>query len=118
MSTGPVTCPKGRYLPDPIDHTLDLAFCAAMASGNMNVATLIIDFRNVCMTMPLHEDELPFNCCEVKQGLTRYRPPLYYKGEPRVGTFTVWRVLGFGAAPPPCYVPGSRPWQCAQCSAW
>ena len=92
--------PERAVSPRPLDHALDLAFCAAMAAGNMMVATLIIDFRNAFMTMALHESELPYNCCEVKQGLSRNRKPLY-EGEPHSGTFVVWRVLGFGGRPNP-----------------
>ena len=42
----------------------------------------------------------PFNCCHVRQGLTRTRAEAY-EGEPRQGTFVVWQVLGFGGRPNP-----------------
>ena len=69
----------------------------------MAVAVLIIDFRNAFMSMALRPDELPYNCCEVKQGLTHKRKPCY-KGEPRSGNFVVWRVLGFCGRPNPLLV--------------
>ena len=92
--------PERAVAPRPLDHALDLAFCAALARGDMVVATLIIDFRNAFMSIPLAEDERAFNCCEVKQGLTRRRQTVY-RGEPHKGTFVVWRVLGFGGRPNP-----------------
>ena len=42
-----------------MDHAMDLAFCAAMASGDMICAALIIDFRNAFMSLALHKSELP-----------------------------------------------------------
>ena len=52
------------------------------------------------MNMVLQEDELPYNCCEVNQGLHGDRKPLY-EGEPHSGTFVVWRVFGVRWPPQP-----------------
>ena len=52
------------------------------------------------MSLPLHPDEMRFNCARAETRLTRNRESLYHL-EPTTGTFVVWRVLGFGGRPNP-----------------
>ena len=67
---------------------------------NFISATLILDFKDAFMTVPLHRSEQPYNCCEVPEGITRTRQTAF-EGEVASGTFVVWRVLGFGGRPNP-----------------
>ena len=84
----------------PLDHAVDMAKVSAGAMEGDIVRTLILDFEHAFMTMPLMIGEQPFNCCEIKQGLSRSREQVY-EGEPQSGPFVVWRVLGFGGRPNP-----------------
>ena len=57
-----------------------------MASEDMIVAALIIDFRNAFMSVALHDDELPYNCCEVKQGVSRIKGAPCTKANPNLAS--------------------------------
>ena len=73
------------------------------------IRTLIIDFENAFMSIPLEKGERAFNCCEVPEGITRTRAA-EYEDEPQSGTFIVWTVLGFGGKPnTPSCLPALRP---------
>ena len=65
--------PERQVLPHPLDHTQDLTQCATAADEDWIVATLIIDVCNAFMPVPIHDEEKPFNCCQVQQGLNRTR---------------------------------------------
>jgi hypothetical protein len=52
------------------------------------------------MSLPLHPEEMRFNCARAETRLTRSRDCLYHL-EPTTGSFVVWRVLGFGGRPNP-----------------
>ena len=85
-------------LPRGIDHAQDLAILAeaataASAAGAAVVEavdTLIIDYEDAFMSVPLHELERRFNCVEVPAGLSK-----------SIGGWIVWKVLGFGGKPNP-----------------
>ena len=64
------------------------------------MVTLILDFENAFMSVPLAVGEQKYNCCEVARGLRRSRPQVY-ENERGEGKFVVWRVLGFGCRPNP-----------------
>ena len=93
-----------QVMPRPTDHAKDLSRAAArrrmMKRTNALIRTLIIDFENAFMSVPLAEDERAFNCCEVPSGLKRTRVAAY-PDEPEQGKFVVWTVLGFGGKPNP-----------------
>ena len=90
--------PERQALPSVFDHAWDLAKLAAeqqAAHEGTELHTMVLDFRDAFMTVPLAEVERPFNCCEIEVPLRRSRPPAY-EGEPEVGTIIAWQVLGFG----------------------
>ena len=66
-----------------------MAKAAVRTLDEDTMVTLILDYENAFMAVPLLVGEQPYNCCEVTQGLLRKRK-LLYKGEPRQGTFVVW----------------------------
>ena len=92
--------PERGVLPRPLDHGSDLAKVAAQAGEGDVMVTLILDFENAFMSVPLAVGEHRYNCCEVPQGLRRSRTQVY-DSEPEAGQFVVWRVLGFGGRPNP-----------------
>ena len=59
------------------------------------MATLIMDFKDAFMSIPLRAEERRFCCASVPQKLKRRRQEITPE-EPPVGSFVVWRVLGFG----------------------
>ena len=61
---------------------------------------MVLDFANAFMQIPLAKAEMRYNCAAVPQGLRRDRAPLD-DAEPSLGSFVVWRVLGFGGRPNP-----------------
>ena len=80
-----VRVPERQVLPRPIDHARDLADLSA--SGH-TWATLIMDFKDAFMSIPLLEAERRFCCAAVPQGISSKTTAS--------GTFVVWKVLGFG----------------------
>ena len=91
--------PERQVLPAVLDHGRDLALLAAGAA-DVEIWTLILDWANAFMGVPLAPGERPFNLCVLEAPARRDKPPLY-DGEPREGTVVAWRVLGFGGRPNP-----------------
>ena len=87
-----IRLPERQVLPRPIDHARDLADLTAVEPG---MATLIMDFKDAFMSIPLLAEERRFCCASVPQGLERRRQGIS-TAEPPTGNFVVWRVLGFG----------------------
>ena len=94
-----VVCER-QVLPRGMDHGRDLALLADDLPEGEDIMTLVLDFSNAFMSIPLHPEERRFNCANAGFTLRRRRPPLY-EGEPEEGTFVVWRTLGFGGKPNP-----------------
>jgi len=84
-----------QVLPRGIDHGIDLAELGASRDEGEDVYTLVLDFKDAFMSIPLHPDEQRFNCACTGFVLQRSRPALY-ANEPQSGGFVVWRTLGFG----------------------
>ena len=95
-----VRLPERQVLPRPIDHALDLVNLNAARKAGESLVVLILDFKDACMSIPLHADVQPFNCTRLTQTIERGREPLD-KNEPAEGNFILWRVLGFGGKPNP-----------------
>ena len=84
--------PERQVLPRFTDHGRDLHLAS---QSQFESDVLILDFKNAFMTIPLAEEERPFNCTVIPAGIRRNRAQ-HYMNEPVVGTFVCWRVLGFG----------------------
>ena len=95
-----VRLPERQVLPRGLDHGRDLAVLRDQAGEQSKVKTLVLDFKDAFMSIPLHPAEWRFNCANTGFDLERKRDPLH-ADEPRVGRFVVWRVLGFGGRPNP-----------------
>ena len=95
-----VRLPERQALPRGLDHGRDLAVLHARAAEQGQVQTLVLDFKDAFMSIPLHPSEWRFNCANTGFDLKRSRGPLH-EDEPEVGRFVVWRVLGFGGKPNP-----------------
>ena len=89
-----------QVLPRGIDHGIDLAALAKSKTESEELFTLVLDFKDAFMSIPLHRDEQRFNCANAGFVVKRSRPSLF-EGEPIEGTFVVWRTLGFGGRPNP-----------------
>ena len=88
-----VSLPERQVLPRFVDHAADLAHAAS--AGADGVDTFICDYRRALHTVPASAAEARYSCCILEEPLRRSRPPLD-EGEPDVGCFLVWLVLGFG----------------------
>ena len=97
---GAVVLPERQVLPRGIDHGLDLALLGHDLGEDEQVFTLVLDFKDAFMSIPLHEDERRFNCAHTGFQLSRTRTSIY-DGEPERGGFVVWRTLCFGGRPNP-----------------
>ena len=95
-----VQLPERQVLPRGVDHGRDMARLKMNAKEGERLATLVLDFKDAFMSIPLAEDEWRFNCAHTGFDLNRKRDQLY-EGEPPTGSFVVWRVLGFGGRPNP-----------------
>ena len=95
-----VELPERQVLPRGIDHGRDLAVLSSARRPGEDVHTMILDFKDAFMSVPLASVERRFNCANTGFDLQRTRPPLY-EDEPVAGRFVVWRVLGFGGKPNP-----------------
>ena len=89
-----------QVLPRGIDHGVDLARLGALKSEDEEVFTLVLDFKDAFMFIPLRESEQRFNCAHTGFELSRARPALI-DNEVASGNFVVWRTLGFGGRPTP-----------------
>merc|ERR1712085_234215 len=97
---GAVALPERQVLPRGIDHGVDLATLGHDLAEGEDVFTLVLDFKDAFMSIPLHEDERRFNCAHTGFQLSRTRPSIY-DGEPERGGFVVWRTLCLGGRPNP-----------------
>ena len=89
-----------QVLPRGLDHGADLARLGAAALEGESVFTLVLDFKDAFMSVPLHRGEQRFNCANAGFRVQRTRRALI-DDEPSEGTFVVWRTLGFGGRPNP-----------------
>merc|ERR1712194_743366 len=85
---GAVALPERLVLPRGIDHGLDLALLGHDLGEGEDVFTLVLDFKDAFMSMPLHEDERRFTCAHTGFRLSRTRPTVY-DWEPDLGGFVV-----------------------------
>jgi len=92
--------PERQVLPTLHHHAFDIASLASLVDAPSQLRTLVLDFTDAFMGVPLHPREHPFNCCVLDRNIVRTRPACY-KNEPWKGTTVVWRVLGFGGKPNP-----------------
>ena len=95
-----VTLPERQVLPRPLDHAKDLAKLSQACGQGEVVLTMILDFADAFMGIPLAQEERPFNATVLAKPVNRGRPP-EYEGEPEAGSCVVWAVLGFGGRPNP-----------------
>ena len=95
-----VALPERQVLPRGIDHGRDLAYLAQDLPPDADVHTLVLDFSNAFMSVPLHPSERRFNCAHTGFSLKRTRDAVI-DGEVEEGRFVVWRCLGFGGRPNP-----------------
>ena len=100
MVNAAVRLPERQVLPRGLDHGRDMAKLNSNMEADETLATLVLDFKDAFMSIPLHENEHRFNCAHTGFDLRRRRAPLY-PDEPEVGRFLVWHVLGFGGRPNP-----------------
>ena len=100
MVNSAVRLPERQVLPRPLDYAKDLALHSRSVGRGEVTKTLILDFANAFMSVPIKEQERPFNCTVADEALTRKRAPLR-EGEVDQGCCLVWRVLGFGGKPNP-----------------
>ena len=70
-------------LPRPVDHGCDLAHFAGRSGS---VASLLLDYEDAFMMVPLHESERKFNCAVIED-LVPGEPP----------KIIAWRVSGWNA---------------------
>merc|ERR1712051_969333 len=98
------TLPERQVLPTVVSHASDLAVLAQGLSpdgvDSYGLESLVLDFRDAFMGIPLAEAERPFNTAELEAPLTRRRAAIF-DGEAQQGSCIVWRVLGFGGRPNP-----------------
>merc|ERR1712153_239853 len=81
---GAVTLPERQVSPRGVDHGVDLALLGQNLGEGEDVFTLVLDFKDAFMSIPLHPDERRFNCAHTGFPLARSRPPIY-DDEPEVG---------------------------------
>ena len=95
-----VLLPERQVLPRGVDRGADLAHLAWECDQGEDVATLVLDFKDAFMSLPLWPTERRFNCARAGHVVKRDRDALFDE-EPAEGEFVVWRVLGFGGRPNP-----------------
>ena len=88
--------PERQVLPTILSHATDLAELAeGLAPTGVSdycIQSMVLDFRDAFMGIPLAAAERLFNAAQLEQPLTRSRPPSF-PGEAASGTVIVWRVL-------------------------
>ena len=94
-----VRLPERQVLPRGVDHAVDMAKLTENSKTSF-LSVLVLDSKDALMSIPLAEEERPYNCSVVPEGVRRGREPLH-PTEPEEGQCIVWRVLGFGGKPNP-----------------
>ena len=61
-----ISLPERQVLPRGLDHGIDLAVLGENRSEGVEVHTLVLDFKNAFMTIPLHPDERRFTILQKK----------------------------------------------------
>jgi len=79
--------PERQVLPSVFDHAWDLATLAASQPDQTEIETMVLDFSDAFMSIPLAGAERPFNTCEVSTPIRRTRPPPSSKGRLPRGTW-------------------------------
>jgi hypothetical protein len=95
-----VVLTERQVLPRPVDHAKDVALLSDGLRKGEVISTLVLDFKNVFMSIPLDKAERRFNCAQVAEPISLSRPKIEEQ-EASTGHFVVWRVLGFGGRPNP-----------------
>jgi hypothetical protein len=95
-----VVLTERQVLPRPIDHAKDVALLSEDLRKGEGISTLVLDFKNAFMSIPLDKAERRFNCAHVEESISLSRPKIE-KEEATKGHVVVWRVLGFGGRPNP-----------------
>jgi hypothetical protein len=62
-----------QVLPRPLDHAKDVALLSEHLRNNEVVSTLVLDFKNAFMSVPLKDSERRFNCAKVASPLKMTR---------------------------------------------
>ena len=92
--------PERQVLPTIQHHALDLLKLSHDLETDDDLTTLVLDFRDAFMGIPLAFEEQGFNACYLENPITRKRPPAI-PDEALEGQIVLWRVLGFGGKPNP-----------------
>ena len=92
--------PERQVPPTVLHHATDLLTLTHHMTDTDAIETMVLDFADAFMGVPLASEEQAFNACYLEQGIARARPPAF-RGEARHGKVIVWRVLGFGGKPNP-----------------
>ena len=92
--------PERQVLPTIQHHALDLLRLCRHLGPDEEVTSMVLDFRDAFMSIPLAIEEQCFNTCYLESPLARRRPAAF-QGETEKGQVIVWRVLGFGGKPNP-----------------
>jgi len=98
--------PERQVLPTVFSHARDLAILSqslcstSSADSRSMLQTMVLDFKDAFMSIPLDKREWSVNCCQLSDDIVLKRRPLI-ESEPRRGRFVLWTVLGFGGKPNP-----------------
>ena len=94
--------PERLILPTVVHHARDSCEVASFLEPgtDQELHTVVLDFADAFMNVPLHESERAFNAIELERPVRRTRPRRY-GGEPLEGRVVLWGVLGFGGRPQP-----------------
>ena len=92
--------PERQVLPTVMHHAMDLLKLTGPMTEDDDIYTMVLDFCDAFMGIPLAAEEQAFNACYLEGGIERARGPAF-PGEVRRGSVVVWRVLGFGGKPNP-----------------
>ena len=85
--------PERQVLPTIRHHALDLLRLCQQLGPDDIVTTMVLDFSDAFMGIPLAMEEQCFNTCFLERPLRRRRPDAF-PGEVRQGQVIVWRVFG------------------------
>jgi len=92
--------PERQVLPTIHHHALDLLRLTRGLGVDEQIHTMVLDFENAFMGIPLARVEQCFNACYLEVPVVRTRAAAF-PDEVGSGQLIVWQVLGFGGKPNP-----------------
>ena len=99
--------PERQVFPTIQHHALDLLRLCRDLKPAEKITTMVLDFKDAFMGIPLAAEEQCYNACFLESPVARSRAAAF-PNEVQKGQIILWQVLGFGGKPTPSFSRGQH----------